>query len=405
MSRSIQIEQLPLYRERYGGRGREGKGKLLDELCGHYGYSRKHAIKLLTGKAGAGRQPRNPNQGRPCEYGEEELEVIKRIWLSGEQPCGKRLKAMLGLWLKYYDKPVSEETRSKLFKISAAQIDRLLSPLKARYPKRLCGTKPGTLIKREIPIKTDHWDVTQPGFMEADTVAHCGTSLVGDFVWSVVLTDIHTGWTSQRAVWNKGAQGVHLAIEDIEKNLPFAILGFDSDNGGEFINYHLLSYFRDRTDKPVSFTRSRPYHKNDNAHVEQKNYTHARQLLGYDRIEVPEAVEEINELYVQWGKYQNFFCANMKLKEKKREGSRWIKTYYPAQTSWQRLQEALPCDDARIIKFKADYEKLNPFTLKKEIEKRLQNLHKTLRRSSRPSGSLRSSASCGMPLDNQGCHV
>lgn len=405
MSRIMQKEQLPVYRRRYEGRGREGKSRLLDELCEHYGYSRKHAIKLMTGQAGAGHKPRHPQQGRPPEYGEEEVKVLKAIWLAAEKPCGKRLKGMIGLWLGYYDSPASPDTRRKLLQISPAQIDRLLAPLKARYPRRLCGTKPGTLIKRDIPIKTDHWDVSQPGFLEADTVAHCGTNLEGDFVWSVVLTDIHTGWTTQRAVWNKGAHGVHAAIQEMEKNLPFEIKGFDSDNGSEFINWHLLSYFRNRADKPVIFTRSRPYHKNDNAHVEQKNYPHTRQLLGYDRIECIEAMAPINALYGLWGYYQNFFCANLKIKEKKRVGSRIVKTYEPAQTPWERLQQALPADDPRIQSFREIFTQLNPFTVKKEIEKRLLSLQKTLRRSSRPPGSLRSCASSGIPLSNQGCHA
>ena len=178
---------------------------------------------------------------------------------------------------------LEESLRSKLTSISAASIDRLLKPIRVQHPKGLSGTKPGTLLKNQIPIRTTHWDITLPGFMEADTVAHCGNSLAGDFVWSLTLTDILTGWTECRATWNKGSSGVLEQIKAIEQALPFKLRGFDCDNGSEFLNHHLLRYFSEHPVKPV-FTRSRPYKKNDNAHVEQKNWTHVRQLFGYERL-------------------------------------------------------------------------------------------------------------------------
>jgi len=160
---------------------------------------------------------------------------------------------------------------NKLCNISPSTIDRLLKPVRTQFTnKGHCGTKPGTLLKNQIPIQTSTWDCSQPGFFEADTVAHCGNSLAGNFVWSLTFTDILTAWTENRAVWNKGAQGVLDQIKHIEQNLVFPILGFDCDNGSEFLNYHLFRYFTDRPVLPVRFTRSRPYKKNDNAHVEQK---------------------------------------------------------------------------------------------------------------------------------------
>lgn len=174
--------------------------------------------------------------------------------------------------------------------MSAATIDRLLQPCRFRYPKRLCGTKPGSLLKQHVEVKTNQWREDRPGFMEADTVAHCGTSLLGSFIWSITLTDIYSGWTENAAVWNKGAEGVLSQIELIESHLPFPILGFDCDNGSEFLNHHLIRYLQKR-EKPVQFTRSRPYHKGDNAHVEPGKLapiagrsSHRNRTCGYNNV-------------------------------------------------------------------------------------------------------------------------
>lgn len=396
MRRNIQREEIPKYQQRYQQRGREGKTRLLNEFCEQYEYDRKHAIKLLLGKVGYGSQKKKAPLGRPKTYGVEVVEVIKEIWLASEQPCGKRLKGMIPEWLPYYQKPIAEETKKKVERLSASQMDRLLSVFKSKYPKRLCGTKPGTLLKSQIPIKTQHWDVSQPGYMEADTVAHCGGSLEGDFIWSVVLTDIQSGWTTLRGVWNKGAHGVLGAVESMEKALPFDLKGFDSDNGGEFLNYHLLNYLQNRPHCRVEFTRSRPYHKDDNAHVEQKNWTHARQLLGYDRLENPDQVDEINLIYKTWELLQNFFCANLKLREKKRVGSKWVKSYHGPLTPYRRLLQSQGLSEKQKQALEKTRASLNPFELKKRLERQMKNFHKSARRFSRPSGSLHSSPTSDM---------
>jgi hypothetical protein len=228
------------------------------------------------------------------------LAPLKVIWLACEQMCSKRLKVAVALWLPFYEQEygaLAEPVRQKLLRMSAATIDRLLKPERARYPgKGLCGTRPGGLLKHQIPIRTDNDDVDRPGYLEADTVAHCGNSLAGDFVWSVTFTDIYSQWTENRAVWNKGAQGVLQQVKEVEAGLAFELLGFDVDNGSEFLAFHLWRYLLDRP-QPVPLTRSRPYRKNDQAHVEQKNWTHVRQLLGYQRLEQPELVPLINDLY------------------------------------------------------------------------------------------------------------
>jgi hypothetical protein len=204
------------------------------------------------------------------------LVPLKTIWLASDQMCSKKLKVALPLWLPHYEAEnglFTDSIRSQFYRLSAATIDRWLAVYKeeSRSKRGLSGTKPGTLLKHHIPIKVDHWDVNQPGFLEAHTVAHCGNNLLGNFVWSITYTDILSTWTENRAAWNKGSDGVVEQTRDVEAHLPFPILGFDCDNGSEFLNHHLYRYFTDRSQNPMQFTRSRPYYKNDNAHVEQKN--------------------------------------------------------------------------------------------------------------------------------------
>jgi hypothetical protein len=223
-------------------------------------------------------------------------------------------------------------------------------------------------------MRTGTWDLTRPGYLEADSVAHCGGSMAGDFIWSLTYTDILSGWTEGGAVWNKGAAGVLEATRQMEERLPFALLGFDSDNGGEFLNHHLWSYMRDRKEA-VDFTRSRPYHSDDNAHVEQKNWTWARQLLGYGRLENPEMVGAISALYREvWAPWQNFFLPCLKLEQKWREGSHWRKRYEPARTAYQRLCAPGMLTPKQTRPLRERYESLDPFDLKDELEKQLKRI-------------------------------
>ena len=377
MSQNTKREVLLKMRGRYLGRGREGRSKLIDELCELCAYERKHAIKLLNGKlpiVGEGRRRGGPRK----RYGEPEKEVLKGIWLAAEQPCGKRLQAAVPLWLPHYEIEwggIEESLRGRLLKLSAATIDRLLAPCRVALGSRgRCGTRPGTLLRKDIPVRTEHWDVAGPGWVEADTVAHCGNSMDGDFCWSLTVTDVHTQWTETRAIWNKGQHAVRERIADVEAKLAFPLLGFDSDNGGEFLNWHLRDYFLQRP-KPVLFTRSRPYHKNDNARVEQKNWTHVRQLVGYGRFDDPAQAELLNSLYEkEWSQFRNFFCPAMKHLRTEVEGSRKKRIYDTPLTPFERLK-ACPCVDpkqiARLEKLKAT---LNPFKLKRSIEKKLRRV-------------------------------
>lgn len=363
---------LEAIRKRYRRARRSDKGKILDEFCSVCGYQRKYAIRLLGSKPG--KSPRRP--GRPSQYNQPALlTVLRRLWLATDQMCSKRLVAAMPLWLPHYETRfgvLDESLRLMLTGISPASIDRLLKPIRVQHPKGLSGTKPGTLLKNQIPIRTLHWDITLPGFMEADTVAHCGNSLAGDFVWSLTLTDILTGWTECRATWNKGSSGVLEQIKTIEKTLPFQLRGFDCDNGSEFLNHYLLRYFSEHPVKPV-FTRSRPYKKNDNAHVEQKNWTHVRQLFGYERFDNPELTNLMNALYAnEWSQLQNHFYPTLKLKKKERIGARYCKQYHTPQTPYQRVMSCETVTDDIKSKLQTRHETLDPFDLKQQIDAKLR---------------------------------
>ncbi len=381
MSQRIVKETLGYYRRRYKGSNRAEKRKILDHFCQMYGYHRKAAVRRLNG--GGPEEPNKPKRGPKRRYDARELLTpLKAIWFATNQICSKKLKAALPLWLPYYEKhhgTLSEQTKQKLLSISAATLDRLLQPTNVKGGRRgLSGTRPGTLLKHQIPIKTEHWDVTEPGFMEADTVAHCGTSLAGNFVWSLTLTDIYSGWTECRATWNKGATGVLAQIKHIEDTLPFALQGFDCDNGSEFLNYHLLRYFHTRKEK-VAFTRSRPYRKNDNAHVEQKNWTHVRQLFGYDRFGDERLVVLMNDLYAkEWSLLLNFFHPSQKLKEKNKINSKYQKKYFLPQTPYQRLMESASIPESTKMKLRDIHASLDPFLLKRVVEEKLRHINKLI---------------------------
>jgi hypothetical protein len=346
----------------------------LDEVCELCGYERKYVIKVLSGKRAVfGSRKRGGSQ---AIYGVAEREVIKAIWLAAEQPCGKRLKAALKVWLPHYEKRrgrLAAGLRQRVLAISPSSIDRLLAPCRASQGARArCGTRPGTLLRKQIPVRTEHWDVSTPGFIEADTVAHCGESMAGEFCWSLTATDVHTQWTETRAVFNRGQHEVAKRIAEIEAALPFAILGFDTDNGGEFLNWHLLNYFTRRR-HPVGFTRSRAYRKNDNARVEQKNWTHVRQLVGYGRLEHPRAAELLNELYAkEWGWFRNFFCPVMKHLRTEVKGSRKRRIYDAPATPFERLKACGAAGKEQIAALENLYRTLDPFALRDAIETKLR---------------------------------
>ncbi len=368
MSPRSKKEYLDEIHARYKGASRKEKTAILDEFCTVCGYHRKHAVRLLRALR-RHRRPEPKRKGRaPVYHAAAVLKPLRRIRLAANLPCSKRLKAILPLWLPFYEGPLSEHVRTSLLGMSSSTMDRLLGPTRARHKGRgRSATKPGTLLRHHIPVKTNQWDESRPGFVEADTVAHCGTSMAGSFAFSLDCVDIATGWTEQRAVWGKGETDVLLKVRDIEASLPFPLLGFDSDNGSEFLNYHLFRHFAERK-APVQFTRSRAYHKDDNAHVEQKNWTHIRQWLGYGRMDNPEVVPLLNDLYTEeWRLFHNFFCPSVKLISKSRIASKTIKRYDKPKTPYQRVMESEHIGGPVKERLTGLFRTLNPFVLRRAM--------------------------------------
>lgn len=370
-------------KKRYKQASRKEKSRILDEFCEASGYHKKHAIRVLNSPKRRRRQAKE-KRGRPKTYPSSVYQKpLKQIWLATDQLCGKRLKLALPLWLPHYADTYGElepAIYEGLLKMSASTIDRLLADARVKNGKGRSGTKPGKLLKKQIPVKTDQWDEDRPGFLEADTVAHCDSSLAGNFAWSLTMTDIFSTWTELRAVWNKGSTGVIAQIEDIEQALPFDILGFDSDNGSEFLNWHLVRYFSNEAGEPrIQFTRSRPYHSDDNAHVEQKNWTHVRQLLGYDRFNKPSLVDLMNDLYKnEVSLMNNYFIPSTKLIDKQRVDAKIIKKHDSPATPYQRLMDSEHISDNAKEALTKKYHALNPFKLRATIRKKVDAIFKVL---------------------------
>jgi hypothetical protein len=378
MSPTSKSEYLNQIKKRYHTVSKLEKGTILNEFCCICGYNRKYAIQLLNSK----KPPKNVNKkskrGRKRIYNDPLImKVLTDIWKKTNLPCSKKLKAIIYIWLPFYEFELPDDVYNALMTISPATIDRMMAPYRNRYAKLgLATTKPGSLLKERIPIKTNQWDESIPGFIEADTVAHCGTSIAKTFVYTINCVDIATSWTEQRAVWGKGEQGVIQQIKKIEDHLPFPLRGFDCDNGSEFLNWHLLRHFHQRK-RPVQFTRSRPYHKNDNAHVEEKNWSLIRNYLGYQRFDMPNIVVLLNDLYAnEWNDLFNFFHPSMKLIQKYRQGSKIIKKYSKPMTPYQRILQSEYIDPKTKARLQKYYKILNPFELQQRVMSKIKNILK-----------------------------
>jgi hypothetical protein len=358
--------------QRYAKASRATKHRILDEFCATTGYNRKYAIQVLNGPPPR-RRPRR--RQRPKTYGPQTSSVLAAIWEAAGYPWSSRLKALLPLWLPWAQRRFrfSPRVEHQLLAISPRTIDRHLAAHKHQLKRRLYGrTKPGTLLKHHIPIKTDRWEVTLPGFAEVDLVSHSGNAADGEFVYSLNLTDIHTGWVETRAVMGKGQTGILQALVEIVAAMPFPLRGLDSDNGSEFINDHLFRYCQVHQ---VQFTRGRPYKKDDNAHVEQKNWTHVRRLLGWNRYDSSEALAAINDLYRnELRLMMNLFQPSVKLLRKVRVGSRLKRIYERPQTPLDRLLASDQGDPAKIAAFKHLRAHLDPFTLSETINRKLMHI-------------------------------
>jgi len=373
ISPTTRQEVLKKLRRRYERAGAEHKRKLLDQAQELLGYHRKAAIRSLRAPT-VEPMPRMMS-GRPVSYEPRVLlPWLRPIWQATDYACGRRLAAMLPEWVPAYEqheRRMPGEVREKLLTASGRTLDRLLEPLRGQRLGRSL-TRPGTLLRHQIPIRGSVWEEGKAGWLEVDTVALCGGSVAGEFVWMLDGVDYATTWVELRAMWGRGQVGTLAALRDVEASLPFELLGLDSDNGGEFLNYHVLRWLQKRS-RPVFMTRSRPYKKDDNAHVEQKNWTHIRQCFGYERHDNPEVVELINALVKgAYGQLLNYFHASLKLERKERIDGRLKRVYGEPQTPLARVlasAEVRPQTKRRLEQEKA---RLNPFALKQSVARSLK---------------------------------
>ena len=381
MSLSAKREALARIHGRYGRAGRPHKTRILEEFCATCGYHRKAALRLLNRPL---RTTPPKRSGPKLTYDPlEVLPVLKAIWRASDQLCSKLLKAALPEWLEHHERrttPLPQAFRKQLLKISPAQIDRLLRPSRVQHPKKgISTTRPGTLLRHEVPTRGGPPDTTRPGSVEADTVAHCDDSTEGDYVNSLTFTELYSGWTENRAVWNKSAESVLVELKALEQAVPYGMKDFHTDNGGEFLNWALYRHLTGRAAR-MPWTRSRAYRKNDNAHCEQKNWTHVRQLFGHERFGHAELVPLMNDLYAkEWSQFTNHFKPTFKLLKREKKNGRTKRIYEKKpQTPYQRLLESPEIPEETKVKLRAEHATLDPFALKKSIEEQLKKFFTAL---------------------------
>jgi transposase InsO family protein len=385
MSRETVKEYLKAIRSRYQKASKELKKRILDEFCLNTTYNRKYAIRKLN--ALPSKESKKDKRKRKPVYGPQAISVIAAVWEAAGYPCSVRLKALLALWMPWITKRfhINQTVQKHLLSISARQIDRRLTSRKAGLRKRIYGrTKPGTLLKHHFPIRTDNWDVKTPGWTEVDTVSHSGNCAEGTFCYTVNQTDILTGWVESRAVLGKAEAGVVNALSEMARAFPFKIKGLDSDNGSEFINWHVYRYCKKNKIQPF---RGRPYKKDDNAHIEQKNWTHVRKLLGWDRYDTRHAAEAINDLYInEMHLFMNLFMPSMKLLTKERVGSKLKRVYEEPKTPCERVIESKQGDPEKMQALERLKDRLDPFSLAQAIEEKLERISKlaNIRQSPKP---------------------
>jgi hypothetical protein len=353
------------------------KHQILDELCATAHYTRKGAIRALTHPPAA---PSADRRGRPPLYPPAVHIALAAVWEAAGYPWSHRLKALLPLWLPWASQrfTCAPDTIRRLQAMSPRTMDRVLHDRRHALQRRLYGrTKPGTLLKHHIPLKIDRWQVTIPGFVEIDLVTHGGPMSEGDCLHSLNLTDIHTTWVETRAVLGKTQRAICAALEEMRQALPFPPRGIDSDNGSEFINDQLWRYCREHD---IQFTRGRPYKKDDNAHIEQKNWTHVRKLLGWERYATPEAREAVNSLYRdELRLMMNLFQPAVKLQRRVRVGSRIRRLYDAPQTPLDRALASAGIDRQRLAALQTLRQRLDPFALAEAIDRKLTQIHRLAR--------------------------
>jgi hypothetical protein len=368
MSLSARRELLASLSDRYKKARKAEKGRILDELSATSGYDRKYAISLL-GQPVRPKRSQPPRKRRPT-YGPEVGGALVKLWKVSGGLCAKRLQPILPdliAALERHDEiDLPETLRAQLLKMSISTTERLLGRMRRQSEHGLSTTTPGTLLRNQIPIHTfADWQDAQPGFLEIDLVAHCGDTAVGQFVYTLTATDVATGWTECIGLLNRGQLAVLAGLEALCRRLPFPLRGIDTDNGAEFINFIVAGFCSSRK---ITFTRGRPYKKNDQAHVEQKNGAVVRPLIGYARYEGQEATDQLNKLYAVHRLHLNYFQPSMKLLDKKRNGNKLTKKYDAPKTPYARLIGYDTLDQEQKNTLKDGYLKLNPAALTRRID-------------------------------------
>ena len=381
MSLKSKCELIEVVQPRYLKANKVEKQKILDEFTLATGYHRKHAIRVLKNQIQVQNHLKGKTKPYKTIYCGEVVQALEQIWEIYGHICSKRLQPFLPEAIRVLERcqeiELSKETKELLLKISSASIDRCLRPVRIKSPHGLSTTKPGSLLKNLIPVRTfTEWDAERPGFMEIDLVAHCGNTTEGQYLNTLTCTDLCTGWTDVTALPHRSQQAVSEAIRRMRQRLPFPLLGIDSDNGSEFINDLLYRYC---LDEQITFTRSRPYKKNDQAHVEQKNWSVVRREVGYDRWETQQELALLESIYDDLRLYINFFQPSFKLIAKERIGNQTIKRYDTAKTPYQRVLERKDISLEAKARLMNLYVQLNPAELRQRIDKKTAILWKISR--------------------------
>jgi hypothetical protein len=374
MSLNSKRELVDVVRGRYLKARKSEKQKILDEFTCATGYHRKHAIRVLKNRVR--KSQRRKRTGYKTIYGSEVVQALEQIWEIYGQICSKRLQPFVAEGIRVLERcqeiELSEETKALLLKISSASIDRCLRAVRLKTPHGLSTTKPGSLLKNLIPVRTfTEWDAERPGFLEIDLVAHCGNTTEGQYLNTLTCTDLATGWTDVTALRHRSQAAVSEAIQRMRHRLPFPLLGIDSDNGSEFINDLLYRYC---LNEKITFTRSRPYQKNDQAHVEQKNWSVVRHTVGYDRWETEQELVLLKSIYDDLRLYINFFQPSFKLIAKERLGNKTRKRYDPAKTPYQRVLDRTDISLEAKARLMNLYVQLNPAELRRRIDQKTAKL-------------------------------
>lgn len=380
MTKMSKYEYLRELWPKYQTASKAKKSQLLDDFCEFTGYHRKYALALLAAPL---TPPKRRTGGRKKIYDHFVVDAVLFIWKATNKVCGERLQPfipeMRDKLLDCQELTLTTEVSKKLDRISLATVKRIVRTEKNRSHVRIGGTtKPGSLLKSQIAIRYGRWEEVDPGYCETDTVAHCGGDVSGEFIYSLDVVDVCTSWSEQAAIWGKGEQATTEKMDAIRTRLPFPLLGLDPDNGSEFINWQLHRYCKKHG---IELTRSRPYKKNDNAHVEQKNYVAIRQLIGYDRLAKKQQLAILNDLYAnEWRTYINLFQPTRKLKKSSKDTTtgKTKKEYYESKTPYRRLLDHPKTSEAQKALLESMYKEANPVKLLQIIEQKLELLQKTL---------------------------